>query len=93
MDGYKIITEASAETKKSQRSTWSQLQAIADMKFTYVAACQNYGEQKRQSHHNAAEILKLMLKYVTYLEVLISHHQCWKSPSYVYKTNLSVYHL
>lgn len=64
VEGYKVILESTAEQKKSQRSTWSRLQAIADMKFTYVAACQNYGEQKRQSHHNATEILKLMLKYV-----------------------------
>jgi callose synthase len=61
VNGYKVITDAPDEQKKSQRSTWSKLQAIADMKFTYVAACQNYGEQKRQSHHNAAEILNLML--------------------------------
>jgi callose synthase len=63
VNGYKVITDAPDEQKKSQRSTRSKLQAIADMKFTYVAACQNYGEQKRQSHHNAAEILNLMLKY------------------------------
>lgn len=60
-DGYKILTDATPEQKKSQRSTWSQLQAIADMKFTYVAACQMYGDQKRQGHHSATEILKLML--------------------------------
>jgi callose synthase len=63
VDGYKVLTDASIEQKKSQRSTWSQLQAIADMKFTYVAACQMYGEQKRQGHHHATEILRLMLAY------------------------------
>ncbi|KAH9558677.1 hypothetical protein CY35_06G019800 [Sphagnum magellanicum] len=62
VNGYKVITKTPDEQKRSQRSTWSQLQAIADMKFTYVAACQNYGEQKRQSHHNATEILNLMLQ-------------------------------
>jgi len=67
VDGYKVLTEATPEQKKSQRSTWSQLQAIADMKFTYVAACQMYGEQKRRGHHSATEILKLMLKYFFYL--------------------------
>jgi len=61
VDGYKVLTDATPEQKKSQRSTWSQLQAVADMKFTYVAACQMYGEQKRQGHHSATEILKLML--------------------------------
>jgi callose synthase len=64
VNGYKVITKTPDEQKRSQRSTWSQLQAIADMKFTYVAACQNYGEQKRQSHHNATEILNLMLQYI-----------------------------
>ncbi len=64
------------EQKRSQRSTWSQLQAIADMKFTYVAACQNYGEQKRQSHHNATEILNLMLQYICPGPICWSLNEC-----------------
>lgn len=34
------------------------------MKFTYVATCQNYGNQKRQGDRRATDILNLMVKYV-----------------------------
>jgi callose synthase len=42
---------------------WAQLQAVADMKFTYVATCQSYGAQKRAGDVRATDILNLMLKY------------------------------
>ncbi|KAL2634599.1 hypothetical protein R1flu_006078 [Riccia fluitans] len=61
VDGYKVVASAPAEDKKSQRSMWAQLQAIADMKFTYVATCQIYGAQKRAADTRATEILNLML--------------------------------
>lgn len=62
VDGYKVVASAPAEAKKSQRSMWAQLQAIADMKFTYVATCQIYGAQKRAADVRATDILNLMLK-------------------------------
>lgn len=37
------------------------------MKFTYVATCQNYGNQKRSGDRRATDILNLMVKYVPYL--------------------------
>lgn len=96
MDGYKVLLDATPEQKKSQRSTWSQLQAIADMKFTYVAACQMYGEQKRQGHHSATEILKLMLKYVfnpiTCLAVHIPVQKRLFKTNNLYESKLSLYH-
>ncbi|KAK6150749.1 hypothetical protein DH2020_015681 [Rehmannia glutinosa] len=61
LDGYKTITEPSAEDKKSQRSMYTQLEAVADMKFTYVATCQNYGNQKRSGDRRATDILNLMV--------------------------------
>ncbi|KAG6551246.1 hypothetical protein Mapa_007172 [Marchantia paleacea] len=61
VDGYKVVASAPAEAKKSQRSMWAQLQAIADMKFTYVATCQIYGAQKRAADVRATDILNLML--------------------------------
>ena len=64
LDGYKAVTVPSEEDKKSQRSLYAQLEAVADMKFTYVATCQNYGNQKRSGDRRATDILNLMVKYV-----------------------------
>ncbi|CAL1409277.1 unnamed protein product [Linum trigynum] len=59
--GYKAITNPSEEDKKSQRSLSAQLEAVADMKFTYVATCQIYGNQKRKGDRHATNILNLMV--------------------------------
>ncbi|GFP95013.1 callose synthase 5 [Phtheirospermum japonicum] len=61
LEGYKTISEPSAEEKKSQRSMYTQLEAVADMKFTYIATCQNYGNQKRSGDRRATDILNLMV--------------------------------
>ncbi|XVF16975.1 hypothetical protein REPUB_Repub10bG0077100 [Reevesia pubescens] len=59
--GYKAILTPSDEEKKSQRSLYAQLEAVADLKFTYVATCQNYGNQKRSGDRRATDILNLMV--------------------------------
>ncbi|CAI0428151.1 unnamed protein product [Linum tenue] len=59
--GYKAITNPTEEDKKSQRSLSAQLEAVADMKFTYVATCQIYGNQKRKGDRHATNILNLMV--------------------------------
>ncbi|XP_075081042.1 callose synthase 5-like [Nicotiana tabacum] len=61
LEGYKAVTVPSEEDKKSQRSLYAQLEAVADMKFTYVATCQNYGNQKRNGDRRATDILNLMV--------------------------------
>ncbi|XP_059431397.1 callose synthase 5 [Corylus avellana] len=61
LEGYKAVTIPSEEEKKSQRSLYAQLEAVADMKFTYVATCQNYGNQKRSGDRRATDILNLMV--------------------------------
>ncbi|KAK8472649.1 hypothetical protein PHAVU_002G271904 [Phaseolus vulgaris] len=61
LDGYKAIDVPSEEEKKSQRSLYASLEAMADMKFTYVATCQNYGNQKRSGDRRATDILNLMV--------------------------------
>ena len=45
----------------------AQLQAVADMKFTYVVSCQLYGQQKsgqqkKEGEQRAADILNLMVR-------------------------------
>ncbi|XP_020225550.1 callose synthase 5 [Cajanus cajan] len=61
LGGYKAVTVPSEEDKKSHRSLYANLEAIADMKFTYVATCQNYGNQKRSGDRHATDILNLMV--------------------------------
>ncbi|KAK8983008.1 hypothetical protein V6N11_054992 [Hibiscus sabdariffa] len=61
LEGYKVILTPSDEDKKSQRSLYAQLEAVADLKFTYVATCQNYGNQKRSGDRRATDILNLMV--------------------------------
>ncbi|KAK8658810.1 hypothetical protein V6N13_029031 [Hibiscus sabdariffa] len=61
LEGYKAILIPSNEDKKRQKSLYAQLEAVADLKFTYVATCQNYGNQKRSGDRRATDILNLMV--------------------------------
>ncbi|CAH9142883.1 unnamed protein product [Cuscuta epithymum] len=61
LGGYKAVTTPSEEDKKSKRSLYASLEAVADMKFTYVATCQNYGNQKRSGDRRATDILNLLV--------------------------------
>ncbi|CAL5051430.1 unnamed protein product [Urochloa decumbens] len=63
LEGYKAVADPAEEEKKSQRSLSSQLEAVADMKFTYVATCQIYGNQKQSGDRRATDILNLMVNY------------------------------
>jgi callose synthase len=60
MKGYKAAELNSEGQSKSDNSTWQQCQAIADLKFTYVVSCQEYGKHKRAGHPLAKDILRLM---------------------------------
>ncbi|CAN4089719.1 unnamed protein product [Withania somnifera] len=62
MEGYKAI-ELNEDQMKGERSLWSQCQAVADMKFTYVVSCQLYGIHKRSGDPRAQDILRLMTTY------------------------------
>ncbi|KAL5983233.1 Callose synthase 3 [Asimina triloba] len=63
MDGYKAAELTSEVQAKMERSLWTQCQAVADMKFTYVVSCQQYGNQKRSGDARAQDILRLMTTY------------------------------
>lgn len=60
MKGYKDVESNIEEDSKNERSLWAQCQAIADMKFTYVVSCQQYGIHKRSGDARAKDILRLM---------------------------------
>ncbi|XP_057515200.1 callose synthase 3-like [Amaranthus tricolor] len=60
MEGYKALELNTEENSQSERAL---CQAVADMKFTYVVSCQQYGIHKRAGDHRAQDILKLMTAY------------------------------
>lgn len=62
MEGYKAI-ELNTDNLRGERSLWAQCQAVADMKFTYVVSCQQYGIHKRSGDLRAQDILRLMTTY------------------------------
>ncbi|XP_078163571.1 callose synthase 3-like [Carex rostrata] len=72
LEGYKAAKLMSEEQSEPERLLWRQCQAIADMKFTYVVSCQEYGLHKRSGDPRAQDILKLMTNYpalrVAYLD-------------------------
>ncbi|KAG6630069.1 callose synthase 3-like [Carya illinoinensis] len=63
MEGYKAIESNTEDHSKGERSLWAQCQAVADMKFTYVVSCQQYGINKRSGDPRAQDILRLMTTY------------------------------
>ncbi|KAJ3679540.1 hypothetical protein LUZ60_017551 [Juncus effusus] len=73
LEGYKAVADQPEEDRR-QRSMSAQLEAIADMKFTYVATCQIYGNQKQSGDRRATDILNLMVNYpslrVAYIDEL-----------------------
>lgn len=70
MKGYKAAEQESIKNPNSERSLRTQCQAIADMKFTYVVSCQQYGIHKRSGDARAKDILKLMTKYVPQIKLV-----------------------
>ncbi|KAI6669498.1 hypothetical protein NL676_004383 [Syzygium grande] len=62
-EGYKAVELNTEEHSRGVRSLWAQCQAVADMKFTYVVSCQQYGIDKRSGHQRAHDILRLMTTY------------------------------
>ncbi|XP_059628840.1 callose synthase 3 [Cornus florida] len=63
MEGYKAVELNIEDQVKGERSLWAQCQAVADMKFTYVVSCQQYGIHKRAGDARAQDILRLMTTY------------------------------
>jgi len=64
MEGYKAVELNSENNSRGERSLWAQCQAVADMKFTYVVSCQQYGIHKRSGDPRAQDILRLMTRCV-----------------------------
>ncbi|KAJ4842397.1 putative callose synthase 8 [Turnera subulata] len=66
------ILEGYDEAERNNRTLFAQLQALADMKFTYVISFQMFGSQKASGDPHAQDILDLMVRYpsvrVAYVE-------------------------
>ncbi|KAK8463631.1 hypothetical protein SEVIR_1G386100v4 [Setaria viridis] len=58
MEGFRA-----ADLLSDESQLLTQCKAIADMKFTYVVSCQQYGIQKRSGDPRAQDILRLMTTY------------------------------
>ncbi|TVU27587.1 hypothetical protein EJB05_19078 [Eragrostis curvula] len=58
MEGFRA-----ADLLSDESPLLTQCKAIADMKFTYVVSCQQYGIQKRSGDPRAQDILRLMTTY------------------------------
>ncbi|KAM7472441.1 hypothetical protein LguiA_010624 [Lonicera macranthoides] len=63
MKGYKAAESNTEEHLRNERSLLAQCQAVADMKFSFVVSCQQYGIDKRSGHRRAQDILRLMTTY------------------------------
>lgn len=60
LEGYATILNAEEERDINSPS-FSQPRAIVDLKFTYVIACQLYGDHKLKGNPRAVDILNLMI--------------------------------
>lgn len=63
MKGYKAAESNTEEQLRNENSLLAQCQAVADMKFTFVVSCQQYGIDKRSGDPRAQDILRLMTTY------------------------------
>lgn len=48
--------------KRGNPAISAQLEALADLKFTYVISCQQFGSQKSSGDPHAQDIIDLMIK-------------------------------
>ncbi|KAL1299856.1 hypothetical protein HN51_044400 [Arachis hypogaea] len=66
------ILEGYETTEKSNRALFAHLEALADMKYTYVVSCQSFASQKAKNDPHYRDIIDLMIRYpslrVAYVE-------------------------
>ncbi|XP_048538408.1 putative callose synthase 8 isoform X3 [Triticum urartu] len=67
-----VGTEREQNKRNIHQSLSTELDALADMKFSYVISCQKFGEQKSNGDVHAQDIIDLMARYpalrVAYIE-------------------------
>nr|CAD1842270.1 unnamed protein product [Ananas comosus var. bracteatus] len=83
-----IAIEQGQSKKKGQQSLSAQLDALADMKFTYVLSCQMYGEQKSSGDPRVKDIIDLMMRYPSLRVAYIEEEELADTPCKVYSSVL-----
>lgn len=81
VQGYKA-TLKDASSDKSQTSLHATIEAVADMKFSYVVTCQKYGHQKRVKDPRANDIANLMREYPSLRVAYIDEFDLGKDKEY-----------
>lgn len=61
------ILEGYDTVERDNQTLSAQLDALADLKFTYVVSCQKFGTQKSAGDPRAQDIIDLMIRYCTSL--------------------------
>ena len=56
------ILEGYDAAERGNRTISAHLEALADLKFTYVISCQQFGSQKSSGDPHAQDIIDLMIK-------------------------------
>lgn len=56
------ILEGYENAEKSNMTLFAHLEALADMKYTFVISCQSFASQKASGHPHAQDIIELMKK-------------------------------
>jgi len=63
-----MATEQGKNKRNIHQTLSAELEALADMKFSYVISCQKFGEQKIKGDPHAQDIIDLMMRYeMTYI--------------------------
>ncbi|CAO2037869.1 unnamed protein product [Urochloa humidicola] len=60
-----LATEQGKNKRNIHQSLSTDIEALADMKFSYVISCQKFGEQKIKGDPHAQDIIDLMTRYPT----------------------------
>jgi hypothetical protein len=58
-----VETEGGKKSSNIDQSLSSELDALAEMKFSFVIACQKFGEYKSNNDPRAQDIIDLMARY------------------------------
>jgi hypothetical protein len=64
-----IATERGQNKRNIHQTLSTELDALADIKFSYVISCQKFGEQKIKGDHHAQDIIDLMARYPSAFKV------------------------
>jgi hypothetical protein len=62
------ILEGYETAEKGNRALFARLEALADMKYTYVVSCQSFALQKAMNDPRYKDTIELMTRWVFYKE-------------------------